>query len=69
MKWRVRSVETGEEMFATDGYEYLLHNDGSISAVHDVNNDSYPLARGFVVEFAFESVNGEWDYSHAVMHE
>jgi len=69
MKWRVLSVETGEEMSAPEGYEFLLQEDGSLVSRHEECTDFYK-PKGIIVEFAFrKDKNSEWDYSHAVMHE
>ena len=70
MKFQIISMQTGEQMTAPEGYEYLLHEDGSVSAVHDVTNDSFALPKGFIVEFAFsKNENGEWLYEHCVVND
>lgn len=70
MKFQIISIETAEVMVAPEGYEYLLHDDGSVSAVHDLDLDSFSLPKGFIVEFAFiKDENGEWIYEHCVVND
>lgn len=70
MKFRLVSIETGEQMTSPENYEYLMHEDGSVSVLCDYNNDSYPLDGGFVVEFAFSKDDQDkWIWSHSIVND
>lgn len=70
MKFRVLDAETAVELEFPESYEYLLHDDGSVSCVSDYDTDSFCVPSPYIVEFAFQKdEENQWVWEHSVIHE
>lgn len=70
MKWRVIDLENAVELECPENYEYLLHDDGSVSCVSDYDTDSFSVPVPYIVEFAFrKDEENQWVWEHSVIQE